>query len=528
MRGNVGRFSTIMVTIGALLALLVVPRSEAAGSPRRLSDPDVISMRFTADSSRVVYIANNALYSVATSGGQAIKLNGPLAADFRFDQFDFQISPDGSRVIYITGQSGDSGQTLYSVPIMGGAPIKLKPASANSEDIGQYQFTPDGRSIVFRTFHQGYPPKPGELFLAPSNGSAAAIKLNGSLSSNQTVQWFEISPDGQRVVYGIDELIDNSGESALYSVPTTGGGGTLLATLVPHHITLYMISADSSRVVYTDQSQKLSGEALFSVAITGGAATELDGPAKVSFSRFELTRDDRALFWTRSDSEAGLGLYSVPIDGSSPAQTLIDSGTSDAAYAYLSPDGRYVIYLAAQNGTPTLFSVLASGGSPTPLSSQAGSKGVATAEYIGISPDSQRVIYLGDAQSSQLQLFSVPIVGGAAPAQLSDPAQHNGTITPSDIMFTPSGQRVLYRVESATSGGFSLYSVLSDGSSPARNLSAGVPALRFSPDNFIYKISPDSRQVIFRGGDRPEGPQALYINELVDYRFTIFVPQLTR
>jgi Tol biopolymer transport system component len=522
------RLGTLVGTICILLGLLVAPTSEAAGEPRRLSDPAVISMRFTPDSRRVVYIANNTLYSISTAGGQATKLNGPLADHFRFEQFDFQISPDGSRVVYIAKQSGDIGMTLYSVPVTGGTSVRLKPASANTEDIGQYQFSPDGRSIVFRTFHQGYPPQSGELFMAPIDGSSPAIKLHGPLSSSQTVQWFEISPDNSHVVYRIDELLNDSGSNTLYSVPIGGGGSTLLATTAPDQIAPYLISSDSSRVVYADYSQKLGGEALFSVAITGGAAIELDGPADVSFTRFELTKHHRALFWAQSNPEAGLSLYSVPIDGSGPALPLIDAASVHARYATISPDGSYVIYLAQKDGTPTLFRVPTDGGSPIPLSSPADSKGVATEEYIGISPDSQRVLYLGDAQTSQLQLFSVPIDGSADPVQISDPAQHNGTIVRSDLSFTPNSQHLLYRVQDASTGNFSLFSAPIDGSSSLKKLSAGITSLRISPDNFVYNISPDSRQVIFRGGDQPEGPHTLYISELIDYRFTIFVPNLTR
>jgi len=67
------------------------------------------------------------LYSVPIGGGTPpIKLNPNLNSDKDVSSF-FQISPDGSTVVY-TAQGTDEVLELYSVPIGGGAaPVKLNP-----------------------------------------------------------------------------------------------------------------------------------------------------------------------------------------------------------------------------------------------------------------------------------------------------------------------------------------------------------------------------------------------------------------
>jgi hypothetical protein len=56
------------------------------------------------------------LYSVPLAGGSAVKLNGPLNECTTCYLDDFQISPDGRRVVYRTWQ-GATGYEFSDVPI---------------------------------------------------------------------------------------------------------------------------------------------------------------------------------------------------------------------------------------------------------------------------------------------------------------------------------------------------------------------------------------------------------------------------
>ena len=63
-------------------------------------------------------------YSVfLASGGESIRLNEALTS-FR-DVSDFEITPDGQHVVYLSDQEVDERHELYVVPIAGGEIRKL-------------------------------------------------------------------------------------------------------------------------------------------------------------------------------------------------------------------------------------------------------------------------------------------------------------------------------------------------------------------------------------------------------------------
>ncbi len=101
-------------------------------------DGECLGYTISPDSSRVVYLADQdtnevlELYSVPVGGGPVKKLNGQLVEKgdvspaFTVDwNSTFQISPDGSRVVYLADQDTDEIFELYSVPIGGGPSVKL-------------------------------------------------------------------------------------------------------------------------------------------------------------------------------------------------------------------------------------------------------------------------------------------------------------------------------------------------------------------------------------------------------------------
>jgi len=108
----------------------------------------------------------------------------------------FQISPDGSTVVYRADQDTIGLYELYSVAIGGEtAPVKLNPNLASNTRIGQnFQISPDGRTVVYPA---------DELYRVPIGGGAAPVQLNPTIvGSFRGVVSFQISPvDSRLVVY---------------------------------------------------------------------------------------------------------------------------------------------------------------------------------------------------------------------------------------------------------------------------------------------------------------------------------------
>lgn len=82
-------------------------------------------------------------------GGASYRLDGTQAEVG--DVEDLRISPDGSRVVYRADQSLDDVMELYSVPIDGGASVKLNGTLVAFGDVrGDFQVSPDSQYVVYR------------------------------------------------------------------------------------------------------------------------------------------------------------------------------------------------------------------------------------------------------------------------------------------------------------------------------------------------------------------------------------------
>lgn len=177
---------------------------------------DVVPFEITPDGTRVVYAGSEQahgpadLYSVETLGGYPIKLNGPLIVDGTV--WSFQLSADSRYAIYYADEEVDDFYELYSVPVAGGEIINLSGAVR-----ADYQTAADGVSVVYRTYAD-------ELFEVPILGGDAVM-----LSEN--VQSYGLTGDGQRVVYLGDQPPHDVIE--LYSVPRAVFGEPSIDQLCP-------------------------------------------------------------------------------------------------------------------------------------------------------------------------------------------------------------------------------------------------------------------------------------------------------
>src|SRR6185369_6050979 len=102
---------------------------------------------------------------------------------------------------------------LSSVPLDGSAAgASLTPAFVAGGSVEHYELSPNSDRVVYladQDVNERF-----ELYSAPFDGSAAAVRLNGDLVANGDVAGpafptsegaFQITPDGQRVVYRADQ-----------------------------------------------------------------------------------------------------------------------------------------------------------------------------------------------------------------------------------------------------------------------------------------------------------------------------------
>jgi Tol biopolymer transport system component len=239
----------------------------------KLNDPlvdggSVASHRISADSTRVVYLAEQdtaglvELYSVPLTGGAAVKLNDPLVAGGNVGPFS--ISPDSTQVTYVADEDADdvTELELYSVPLIGGAAVRLHDRSTDGGDVLVLRsgidrswlgprITSDSRRVVYMAgeYPEGDTDGMFELYSVPLTGGTP-IKLNDPLAPGHGIWTFRVSPDSDLVVYLSGQV--DEGALELYSVPVRGGAVFKLngALVDGGFVGSNEISPDSSRVVY--------------------------------------------------------------------------------------------------------------------------------------------------------------------------------------------------------------------------------------------------------------------------------------
>ena len=289
------------------------PSTRLAGSLSHLHRDAFI---LSPDGSTVVYIAGAGsspgrfgLWSVPIHGGAATRLAVSHAGLID----PVIISPDSSTVIYVNDSTNSSGAKLYAVPIGGGLPIELNGALTSGGDVWDrgVSISPDSSTVIYRADQDT--DDVVELFSVPLVGGVP-IKLNGPLgSSGDVVRPAQISPDGSTVVYLADQDSDNVVE--LYSVPIGGGVPTKLndSLVSGGDVWYFVISSDSSTVVYFVRRGRSVFVDIYSVPISGGVPVQLTADFIVQGNRsgLNLSPDSSRVVYL-FNTHVGDELHSVP------------------------------------------------------------------------------------------------------------------------------------------------------------------------------------------------------------------------
>ena len=203
--------------VGTFYELFSVPA--AGGEPVRLNGSlvtggDVSEMFVRPDGDRVLYLADQEvderleLFSVSAGGGPESKLNGALVQGGNVLASGVTFSPNGARVLYMADQEQEQRFELYSVPTLGGSPVRLNATLANGGDVtpGSQRFSPDGTRVIYHADQDQN--DVFELFSVPSVGGTP-VRLNGELILHGDVNstGLQIDPNGARVLYTADQMV---------------------------------------------------------------------------------------------------------------------------------------------------------------------------------------------------------------------------------------------------------------------------------------------------------------------------------
>ena len=505
----------------------------------------------TPDSQRVVCRALSTpgglheLFSMPIDGSQpAARLNGTLV-NLGEVLTDFALSSDGTRVVYVADEQENSRFELFSAPIDGATPaVKLNPTPVTGGDLGggvggkRFQISPDGTRVVYRA--DQLTNDVAELFSVPIDGSASATRLNPTLVAGGDVTGeYRIDPTGARVVYMADQETD--GRMELYSVPLAGGPALKLNAPLPVGAQLglaFDISPDGSKVAYvTDQNvagalellvvpidasaaplvlslpatalleprfspdgarvlfraAAGAGLELYSVLANGSQAqvglnAPLPGYASVSSGVDFDPASGRVLYRANLDASASVELYSAPLDGSSPAAKLNQplGPAGEVAAFVLAPTGR-VAYLDDEPlpGTIELFAAPSDGAAPAVRVNDALPLGTKRGSVRGfeLTPDGSTTVFQADQDyTTVIGLYAVPTASGA-PRLLNDPSDEV-----VQFQLDSAGEHAFY----STADGFRLFRRVLDGSEPATLLAQATPG-----SGLAFDVTSNGQHVVY-------------------------------
>ena len=202
----------------------------------------------------MIYVADEVandvfeMFSIPTTGGARVKLNGALATGGDVVANAITFSPDSAGVVYAADQLTDDVFELFSVPVVGGVNTRLNaPFAADRDSTRSVRQSPT-RRVVFRADQDTN--DVFELYSVPILGGATS-KLNGPLVADGAIEIFKVSPDGSRVVYSASQNVVDRFE--LFSVPLSGGAVSAVSgALVSGGSVNYnfVFSPDSRQVLY--------------------------------------------------------------------------------------------------------------------------------------------------------------------------------------------------------------------------------------------------------------------------------------
>lgn len=233
---------------------------------------DVSSARFSADGSRVVYVADQdtdnvpELYSVPVSGGTSVKLNGSLASGDGIEHFVLPSDPVASHLLYLADQETPLVEEVFSVPIAGGTPVKLNGPLVFNGGVSVMQISGDGTQAFYRADQMT--DNVFELYQVPATGGTP-VKINDPLVAGGDVSdvGLQFSPDGSWILYHADQNVDGTLE--IFTVPTSGGTPVRLNATLPVNGDVstdgLQFSPDGSRVMYVADQEVLSYDCAYSV-----------------------------------------------------------------------------------------------------------------------------------------------------------------------------------------------------------------------------------------------------------------------
>lgn len=388
---------------------------------------------------KVVFTYGGDIWTATTGGGTATRLTAHPGVEV-FAKF----SPDGNWIAF-TGQY-DGDEQVYVVPATGGVPKQLTFYPAKGPftprwgyDNQVYDWTDDGKKIIFRSHRDSWTLAETRLYAVPmEGGNAEPLPMPESGAG-------DFSPDGTKIVY--------SPRARDFRPEKRYGGGQA------SQLYIFDINTSDAKLI-TPESPRASrepmwiGDAIYYVSDRDGHFNLYAYDTKTNKSAQQTTNKVYDVRWASSDRKSRI-VYEL--------------------------NGELQIFdTRAKRSTPVSITV------PTDAVSSRPNR-IPVASFIAdvsLSPKGERVLF-----GARGEVFSAPAEKGATRNLTQSSGVHD-----KFPRWSPDGSRIAYI--SDKTGEEEIWIVQQDGSKPAEQITRGGKAMRYAPE-----WSPDGRYIAFSDKD---------------------------
>ncbi len=503
--------SVVVLAIAVFAAVKLLPQSSApvasSAAPARpmrmtrLTDTGKsIEAAISPDGKVVAHVKQDkgvaSLWITQVSTASTVEILPPSTQDIWDPIFD-----RAGEFIYFLGQNRDSETpALYRIPSLGGTPRKILDRVAET-----ITFSPDGKQFAF--LRRDPASSNSMILVANIDGSAERL-----LATKEPPEFFaegpSWSPDGKLIAVPAQSVRTNI-ESYVVTLPAEGGEERRLSTRSWLEVNEMAWYPDGSGLV-VQASEGFSGGQLWEVAYPSGAERRITNDV-ATYSGVSITADGRVLAVGLDDSN--FTLQTIDAAGSEEPQAVTtgknrqDGGgiawTPDGRIVYdaidvgglgvgiigangvgaqklfqiptagpeVSPDGRFLTYIALQNGIHVWKANL-DGTNPIQLT-----KGIGEGDSHW-SGDGRWIVYSGGLER---HLYKVPAEGG-------EPTLVTPVKGVNSIIVSPDGTRIAFRAWDATAAKTRTHVISFEDGKP-------IATLDFEFRN--HQWSPDGRSLVY-------------------------------
>lgn len=453
----------------------------------------------------------------------------------------------GERFAVFVADSGvDDRFEVFASPVCGGAPAaatRISPSLTHPGDalISQdaLQYSPDLTRVAFLgDFGQD---DVTELYVVAftASGPGPALPASGTMPATADVVDFAWSPDGTRIAFRADRLLDGVPElwvaelGSAAAVPAKANGALPPGGYVRGG---YRWSPDSTRIAYRADQLTAQVPELFVADVASSTGTTMRvntnlTPGGQVNPRFLWSPDGAALLYLAPQDIIGATeLYLVDVNGAAPAPPakvngpLVANGDVRPWDFSFSPTGDAVVYLADQdtNDVDELYLADLLGGSspPAKLNPPLGSPS-SDVRRVELAPEGDRLLYVADTTVAGVdELFLLDLSSSAAALVRVTPSYAgSGPGTAGFIAsgrlglgWSPDGDWIAFRdrVSGVTR------SFLVDAGGPTLGTPIRIDAGNNDPGRQISALdyAPDASKLMLRGDLDTDNVQDLYVMHL--------------